>query len=131
MFRVALADDEVCGRKIPRNSIISVVPWIVHRHRKLWDEPDAFDPDRFSPERSATRSRYAYLPFSIGPHVCIGASLSIMQILIGTAALARRFRVRLVPDFPIVPTAWTNLRPAHGIRAFLEPREPRRRAAAE
>jgi hypothetical protein len=54
-----------------------------------------------------------------------------MQILIGTAALARRFRVRLVPDFPIVPTAWTNLRPAHGIRAFLEPREPRRRAAAE
>jgi cytochrome P450 len=131
MFRVALADDEVCGRKIPRNSIISVVPWIVHRHRKLWDEPDAFDPDRFSPERSAARSRYAYLPFSIGPHVCIGASLSIMQILIGTAALARRFRVRLVPDFPIVPTAWTNLRPAHGIRAFLEPREPRRRAAAE
>ena len=131
MFRVALADDEVCGRKIPRNSIISVVPWIVHRHRKLWDEPDAFDPDRFSPEAVAARSRYAYLPFSIGPHVCIGASLSMMQILIGTAALARRFRVRLVPDFPIVPTAWTNLRPAHGIRAFLEPREPRRRVAAE
>jgi cytochrome P450 len=131
MFRVALADDEMCGRKIPRKSIIAVLPWIVHRHRKLWDDPDTFDPDRFSPERSAARSRYAYLPFSIGPHVCIGASLAMMQILIGAAALARRFRVRLVPDFPIVPTAWTNLRPAHGIRVFIESREPRRRVAAE
>ena len=55
----------------------------------------------------------------------------MMQILIGAAALAQRFRVRLVPDFPIVPTAWTNLRPAHGIRVTVEPRQPLQRAAAE
>lgn len=131
MFRLTKEDDVVCGRRIPKNSIVLVVPWVVHRHRKLWDHPDRFDPDRFSPERSNSRSRYAYLPFSIGPHVCIGASLGTMQILIGTAALAQRFRLRLVPDFPIVPTAWTNLRPAHGIRVTVEPRQPLQRAAAE
>ena len=131
MFRLVKKDDVVCGRRIPKNSIVLVVPWVAHRHRMLWDNPDRFDPDRFSPERSASRSRYAYLPFSIGPHVCIGASLGMMQILIGAAALAQRFRLRLVPDFPIVPTAWTNLRPAHGIRVMVEPREPLQRAAAE
>jgi cytochrome P450 len=131
MFRWTKEDDIVCGRRIPKNSIVLVVPWVVHRHRKLWDHPDRFDPDRFSLERSASRSRYAFLPFSIGPHVCIGASLGMMQILIGAAALAQRFRVRLVPDFPIVPTAWTNLRPAHGIRVTVEPRQPLQRAAAE
>lgn len=131
MFRLTKEDDVVCGRRIPKNTIVLVVPWVVHRHRKLWDHPDRFDPDRFTPERSAGRSRYAYLPFSIGPHVCIGASLGMMQILIGAAALAQRFRLKLVPDFPIVPTAWTNLRPAHGIRVTVEPREPLQRAAAE
>jgi cytochrome P450 len=125
MFRLTREDDLVCGRRIPRNSIVLVVPWVVHRHRKLWDEPDRFDPDRFSPERSAARSRYAYLPFSIGPHVCIGASLGMQQILIGAAALAQRARFHLVPDFPIEPTAWTNLRPAHGIRMTVELRERR------
>jgi len=131
MFRLVREDDVVCGRRIPRNSIVLVVPWVVHRHRKLWEHPDRFDPDRFSPERSGSRSRYAFLPFSIGPHVCIGASLGMMQMLIGAAALAQRVRFRVVPDFPIVPTAWTNLRPAHGIRMTVELREPLQRAAAE
>jgi cytochrome P450 len=123
MFRLTREDDLICGRRIPRNSIVVVVPWVVHRHRRLWDHPDHFDPDRFSPERSASRSRYAYLPFSIGPHVCIGASLGMLQILIGAAALAQRLRFRLVRDFPVVPSAWTNLRPAHGIRMTVELRE--------
>lgn len=131
MFRLTREDDLVCGRRIPRSAIVVIVPWVVHRHRKLWEHPDRFDPDRFSPERSVSRSRYAYLPFSIGPHVCIGASLGMLQILIGAAALAQRVRFRLVPNFPVVPTAWTNLRPAHGIRMTVERREPRRRAAAE
>lgn len=131
MFRLVREDDVVCGRRIPRGSIVLVVPWVVHRHRKLWEHPDRFDPDRFSPQRSGSRPRYAFLPFSIGPHVCIGASLGMMQMLVGAAALAQRVRFRLVPDFPIVPTAWTNLRPAHGIRMTVELREPLQRAAAE
>ena len=74
MMRVAADDDVVNGRTIPRGSLISIMPWVVHRHRKLWTDPDHFDPERFSPEQSATRHRFAYIPFALGPHICIGAS---------------------------------------------------------
>jgi cytochrome P450 len=124
MPRVAAAEDVVCGRRIPRKSVVAVIPWVVHRHRKLWDDPDRFDPERFAPEAVAARSRYAYLPFSVGPHVCIGASLAMIEILITLAVLARRFRFRLVPGQRIEPIAWTSLRPGRGIHMTVEPRRP-------
>jgi cytochrome P450 len=107
-----------------------VIPWVVHRHRKLWDDPDRFDPERFAPERAAARSRYAYLPFSVGPHVCIGATLAMIEILITLAVLARRFRFRLAPGQRIEPIAWTSLRPGRGIRMTVEPRLAATRASA-
>jgi cytochrome P450 len=122
MLRSAAAEDVVCGRRIPRKSIIGVFPWVVHRHRKLWRDPDRFDPERFAPEPVAARSRYAYLPFAIGPHVCIGASLALVEITIAVAVLAQRFRFRLVPGRRIEPLAWTNLHPKGGIRMTVEPR---------
>jgi cytochrome P450 len=122
MLRTAIAEDVVCGRRIPRKATIGVFPWVVHRHRKLWDDPDRFDPDRFSPEQIAARSRYAYLPFAIGPHVCIGASLAIVEIMVAVAVLAQHFRFRLVPGRTIEPIAWTNLHPKGGIRMTIEPR---------
>ena len=122
MLRSALADDQVCGMRIPRKSVVAIMPWIVHRHRRLWDDPDRFDPDRFTPERTASRSRYAYLPFSVGPHVCIGASLAVVEILAAVAVVAQRFRFRLVPGRPVEPIAWTNLHPKGGIKATVEPR---------
>ena len=123
MLRSAIADDVVCGRKIPKRAIVGVFPWVVHRHRRLWHDPDRFDPDRFTPDQIAARSRYAYLPFAIGPHVCIGASLALVEITIAIAVLAQRFRFRLVPGRAIEPIAWTNLHPKGGIRMTVEPRE--------
>jgi cytochrome P450 len=123
MLRTAVVDDEVCGRRIPRKSVVAVMPWVVHRHRKLWHDPDAFDPERFAPEQVAARSRYAYLPFSVGPHVCIGATLALIEILITVAVLARRFRFRLVPGQQVTPIAWTSLRPGRGIHMTIEPRQ--------
>ena len=120
MPRVAAAADMVCGRKVPRRAVVVVSPWVVHRHRRLWRDPDRFDPERFAPEAVAARSRYAYLPFSVGPHVCIGATLALTEILITVAVLARRFRFRLVPDQEIEPIAWTSLRPGRGIRMTIE-----------
>jgi cytochrome P450 len=122
MLRRAVADDTVCGRHVPRKSIIGVFPWVVHRHRTLWREPDSFDPDRFAPDQVASRSRYAYLPFAIGPHVCIGASMALVEITIALAVLAQRFRFRLAPGQKIEPLAWTNLHPRGGIRMTVEPR---------
>jgi cytochrome P450 len=122
MMRRALSDDTVCGRPVPRGSVVVIIPWVVHRHRRLWHDPDSFDPERFAPEAVAARSRYAYLPFAAGPHVCVGASMAMLQLMVAVAVLARHFRFRLVPGRPIEPTAWTNLRPKDGMWMTLEPR---------
>jgi cytochrome P450 len=122
MFRTAIADDIVCGRRIPRRSIVGIFPWVVHRHRQLWRDADRFDPERFAPAEAAARSRYAYLPFAAGPHVCVGASMALLQLIVAVAVLAQRFRFRLVPGRPVEPTAWTNIRPRHGMWMTVEPR---------
>ena len=110
-LRTAVADDTVCGRLVPRGSVVAVMPWVVHRHRKLWPDPDRFDPDRFAPERARERPRYSYIPFGVGPHVCPGAALSMNEILVAMAMLAQRLRFRPVPGQDIQPVAWTTLRP--------------------
>jgi cytochrome P450 len=130
MLRSAVAEDVVCGRRIPRNAVVAILPWVVHRHRQLWRNPDVFDPERFAAEQVAERSRYAYLPFSVGPHVCIGASLAMSQMLMAVAILAQRFRFSLAPGHPVEPTAWTNLRPKDGIKVTVEPRAARPGRAA-
>jgi len=122
MLRSATGDDLVCGRQVPRRSVLAVMPWVVHRHRKLWLEPDRFDPDRFGPERSRERPRYAYLPFGVGPHVCPGAALSMNEILAATAVLVQRLRIRPVPGQQIDPVAWTTLRPRDGLMVTVVPR---------
>ena len=122
MVRRAAADDVVCGHRIARGSLVIIAPWVIHRHRLLWRDPDRFEPERFAPERSAGRSRYSYLPFSAGPRTCIAAPLAMMQIHIAVAVLAQRFRFRLVPGHPVEPTGWTTLRPNKGIRVTIEPR---------
>jgi cytochrome P450 len=122
ILRRAAAADVVCGRRIPKRSTIGIMPWVLHRHNKLWHDPDRFDPGRFNPDQVASRSRYSYLPFGIGPHVCVGASLAVMQLVLAIAVLAQRFRFRLTPGHQIEPTAWINLRPKGGIRMIVEPR---------
>ncbi len=121
-LREAMVDDVVCGHKVRRGSTIVIAPWVIHRHRRLWRDPDRFDPERFAPEQIAARSRYAYLPFSVGPRTCIAAPLGMTQILIAVAILAQRFRFRLVPGHKVEPTGWTTLRPNYGIRVTVEPR---------
>ena len=123
--RQAAADDVLCGHPVPRRSIVAILPWVVHRHHRLWTDPDRFDPDNFSPERRAARHRFAYLPFSAGPRVCVGAGFAMTQMTIVVAALARRFRFRLAADHPVVPVGRISLHPYGGLHVTVE----RRRAA--
>jgi len=127
MMRRALDDDIVAGHRVPRGSIVAIVPWVVHRHRKLWQDPDRFDPERFAPSAAAIRSRYAYLPFAAGPRVCVGASFAMLQLTVAVAVLAHRLRFRLVPGRAVEPTAWTNIRPKGGLWVTVEPRRSRPR----
>lgn len=121
-WREALADDEVCGVKIPKGATVSIVPWVLHRHQELWDHPERFDPERFSSDRARERSRYAYLPFGTGPRVCIGASFAMTQLTLILATLGQHYRLRLVAGHLVEPQGLISLRPRYGLKTTLESR---------
>ncbi len=122
MEREALADDTLVGRHIPKGSTVMIVPWVLHRHLKLWPNPGRFDPERFSQEQSAARQRFTYLPFGGGRRICIGAAFSIAEATVLLATLAQRFRLRLVPGHPVEPQGLITLRARHGMKMLLAPR---------
>lgn len=112
----------ICGYRVTKGMEVVISPWVTQRHRTLWDNPDRFDPERFSRERSATRPRYAYLPFGAGPRVCIGAQFAITEIMLLLATMAQRYRLKLTPGQDIVLLHRITLRPRDGIRMRLERR---------
>jgi cytochrome P450 len=120
--RQALADDVICGEKVSKKNSIIVVPWVLHRHKALWSDPERFDPDRFAPERSAERPRFAYLPFGGGPRICVGAALAMTEAQLILATIAQRYRLKFVPGQDIELLHRITLRPRHGIKLMLEPR---------
>ncbi len=120
--REALAEDEVVGHRVAKGSVVSIVPWVIHRHRTLWDRPDAFDPERFAPEPVAARPRFAYIPFGGGPRICIGAGFAMTEAMIILAMIGQRYRLRLAPDAAIEPVGLITLRPRDGLPMVLERR---------
>ena len=121
--RTALKADELGGQKIAAGSTVVVSSWVLHRHRQLWDHPERFDPDRFSPERSEGRARFAYLPFGGGPRVCIGQMLAMTEATLILATLAQRFRPRLRPGYPVEIQHRVTIRPRGGLPMRLETRQ--------
>jgi cytochrome P450 len=121
-LRVARADDEICGVKVRAGTGILISPWILHRHHRLWDDPLRFDPDRFAPELSARRPRFAYLPFGGGPRICIGAALAMNEAMLILAALAQRFQPRLKEGEDVKLRSRITLTPEGGMKMLLEPR---------
>jgi cytochrome P450 len=115
MMRDAQADDEIGGYFIPAKSYIILTQYVTHRHPDFWDNPEGFDPERFTPERSARRPRYAYFPFAGGPHQCIGNEFALAEAQLVVATLAQAYRLDLVPGHPVEPEPTVTLRPRHGI----------------
>ncbi len=109
--RTPLKDDEIGGYRIPAGAVVSMSPYVVHRLPALWDNPEGFDPQRFSPERAAARQPYAFFPFAGGPRQCIGNSLALMESQLILATLAQRFRLDLLPGQRILPDPSVTLRP--------------------
>ncbi len=121
-FRQAQQADVICGVRVPKGSLITIIPWLLHRHREYWQHPDRFDPERFTPEASAGRDRLVYLPFGFGPRVCIGASFAMTEAVLILATLAQRFRLLLVDGHPVEPQALFTLRAKYGVKMTLERR---------
>ena len=81
MDRQVVEADRLGSHDVAPGDIVSIWPWLLHRHRKLWEEPDSFDPDRFTAEAKAGRHRFQYLPFGGGPRVCVGARFATTEAL--------------------------------------------------
>jgi len=93
--REASRDTELAGARCPLRSLVSISPWVIHRHHSLWPDPDGFDPDRFlqEPAPAPERPREAYLPFGLGPRQCPGAAFAQQEALLVLAELVRNFEL--------------------------------------
>jgi cytochrome P450 len=120
-FRTNAEDDRIGGYTVPAGSNLILSPWITQRDPALWEAPDAFVPERFSPERAAKQHRYAYFPFGAGPRVCIGNAFSLMEAQITMALALRRWRMQLVPGHRVTPKSMTGLVPRDGLPMYLRP----------
>ncbi len=118
--RKAIAEDEIGGYFIPANSMIVLSPYMTHRHPAFWGNPEVFEPERFTPERSAGRPHYAYFPFGGGPRVCIGNNFALMEMQLILATVAQRYKLRLVPGHTVEPEALLSLHPRYGLPMMLE-----------
>lgn len=127
MARDAVGADTVGGIGIDPGTFVLIPIWVIQRHRLLWDAPDGFDPERFSPARREKIHRFAYMPFGAGPRICIGTGFATQEALIILSMIAREFRLVLKPGHPVVPMARITLRPHFGLRMHLW----RRRCSAQ
>jgi cytochrome P450 len=121
LARTAVNEDAIGGYRVPAGSEILIFPYITQRHPKWWQDADAFRPERFAPENSAARPRYAYLPFGAGPRTCIGLNFAMTEILVVLTLLLQRFRLNLAIDPGAVHAEPSvTLQPRPGVPVRLE-----------
>jgi cytochrome P450 len=120
--RQALRDEVIRNRRIRAGSLVVVVPWLLHRHTQLWENPDHFIPERFLPENAGARQRFSYIPFSVGPRVCAGQAFGLTEAILCLATLAQRSRLRLAPGAVVEPVCRLTLRPGDTLPMLVEPR---------
>lgn len=123
MSREAIADDVVCGVHVPKGSLVLIAPYVLHRHRRLWDAPDLFQPERFLGGNRDAIDRYQFIPFGAGPRVCIGAGFAVQEAVLALAAFSRTLRVRLVPGAEVEPVQRVTLRPKGGMPMAVHRRD--------
>jgi cytochrome P450 len=121
LVREAIAADEVAGRPVAPGTIVVISPWVLHRHRMLWTNPDGFDPTRFLPGAPPV-DRFAYMPFGAGPRICVGASFALTEAVLVLARLLARFRVRLCGNGAVMPRALVTTQPDRVVRFELSER---------
>jgi cytochrome P450 len=113
--RVALSSDELAGVPIRGGTMIVVAPYVLHRHRKWWKDPEFFTPERFLPPARAGIDRYVYMPFGAGPRGCIGSVFALQEVMIVVAAITRELELEVAPGHEVWPLHRITLRPRRGL----------------
>jgi cytochrome P450 len=102
-------------KAVPQGAAVVISPWLIHRHRKLWQAPDDFNPDRFGTEETRASLKQAYLPFGLGPRICIGAGFALQEATLILAELLRHFRFEYLPEHEPQPVGRLTIRSENGI----------------
>jgi cytochrome P450 len=108
--RSASGPDTIAGMPVRKNDIVLVAPWLLHRHEKLWRDPNAFIPSRFMPP-APPPDRFAYMPFGIGARVCIGSHFALVEATLALAKLIGAFRIELLDKEPVLPVGVVTTQP--------------------
>jgi cytochrome P450 len=119
--RTAAAPDTIAGMPVRKNDIVLVAPWLLHRHEKLWRDPNAFMPSRFMPG-TPPPDRFAYLPFGVGARVCIGAHFALVEATLALAKMIGAFRVGLIDKEPVMPVGVVTTQPSRSPMFAITPR---------
>ncbi|MEM7671210.1 MAG: cytochrome P450 [Pseudomonadota bacterium] len=120
MSRTASETDEIGGYTIKRGSMVMIAPYVLHRRPDIWPDPEEFVPDRFLGDQGPPKN--SYIPFSIGPHSCVGANLASAEMLVIFATLLRRFRFEMSPGQTGAYRSGVTLRPEGGLMMTITPR---------
>jgi cytochrome P450 len=119
--RAAAASDTIAGMPVRKKDVILIAPWLLHRHEKLWRDPNAFIPSRFMPP-SPPPDRFAYLPFGVGARVCIGAHFALVEATLALAEMIGAFRVELLDKEPVMPIGVVTTQPDRSPMFRITPR---------
>lgn len=121
LVRVALAEDELGGEKIRKGDVILAPIYTLHRHEAIWENPNAFDPDRFTLDKMKARHKFAFLPFGAGPRVCIGPSFAMMEASLALATILDQWELSPTNVRKVEPMMKLTLRPRGGMHLSLTP----------
>ena len=113
LVRECVEADTLLGESVAPGTAVWISPWVMHRHRRLWEQPTAFVPERFAGQASPWTSIGAYMPFGGGPRICIGASFAMAEAQIVLASLLSRFEISLDSRRPVLPVAKVTIGPDH------------------
>jgi cytochrome P450 len=113
--RMAIGRDELAGVAVRRGSMVVIAPYVLHRHRRLWRDPDHFDPGRFLGDARMRIDRFAYLPFGVGMRTCIGSAFALQEATLVLATIMRHFALEMAPGHAVWPLLRVTLRPAGGL----------------
>jgi len=117
--RRAVEADELMGYPIPAGALVIMSPYAIHRRPDFWTDPQAFRPERFSPENETGRHRFSYIPFGGGPRLCIGSHFAAVEAHLIMAMVTQRYQLELAPEADVQVDALVTLRPRSGMPMLL------------
>jgi cytochrome P450 len=122
---IAREADKACpmrDKQVPKGATVVLAPWLIQRHRALWASPDAFDPDRYADDRSRESLKQAYLPFGMGPRVCMGAAFALQEAALILSTMVRQYQIEPVAGHIPMPVGRLTIRSATGLPLILRRR---------